>query len=102
MEFKGTKGIHKPIKIHGICIGVGIDSGNGTQRMIANSILDHINSEEDYNLEKEEIEANMLLYSKALELLLMVDKLCEELEWHQVSVKIAKQGRKLIKEATEL
>lgn len=55
-----------------------------------------------HSVGKLEHEANALLISKAPEMLEMIDKLCEELEFHQVSLSKAKEGRELIKQATEL
>jgi hypothetical protein len=90
MEFKGTKGKwfidKKREQINKFGSKVNVISSTR-----ANEIC-HV-----YN-----IDHNALLISKAPEMLEMIDALCEELEFHQVSLKIAKDGRKLIKEATEL
>ncbi len=50
----------------------------------------------------EEMRANAILISKAPEMLAMIDSLCEELEFHGVSLSMAKKGRELIKESTKI
>ena len=95
-EFKGTKGNLELKFISGICIGIGT-VGNFSQ-MTANSVINHINNDSDYRLEKEEIEANMLLYSKAPEMLEMLIFLRPTFK----GTKTGESIEQLIKEATEL
>jgi len=64
-EFKGTKGQLEPIYIGTICIGIGT-VGEYSQ-VTANSLLPE--TDEEYETEKEEIEANMRLYAASPELL---------------------------------
>lgn len=70
MEFKGTKGKLKRQYVSGVCIGIGTKGDYSI--MTANSILPE--TDEEYEKEREEIEANMLLYSKAPEMLEMLKK----------------------------
>lgn len=100
MEFKGTPG-QWTVDIY--------PTNNDTREIycIQNENFDSLPTDlhivNSYYLENAEVNrANALLISKAPEMLEMIDALCEELEFHQVSIKKAENGRKLIKEATEL
>ena len=72
MEFKGTKGELERKYVSGICIGIGI-VGEYSQ-ITANSVLEHLENDDQYEKEKEEIEANLLLYSKSTEMLEILKK----------------------------
>lgn len=104
MEFKGTKGKLELKYVSGICIGIGT-KGNYSQ-ITANTILP--DTDEDYEKEKEEIESNMLIYSKAPEMLDMLKRVVYEFsEYKRLAQGTSKcdvvlQSEKLIKEATEL
>lgn len=104
MEFKGTKGKLELKYVSGICIGIGT-VGNFSQ-MTANSIIDHIKTDKQYKKEKIEIESNMLLYSKAPEMLEMLDEFVTMFEGvlneNTPSQTLHTKAKKLIKEATEL
>ena len=66
MNWKGTKGVlEMKFMPGGICIGIGT-VGNYCQ-ITANSILPE--TDEEYEKEKEELEANMRLYAASRELL---------------------------------
>ena len=97
-EFKGSKGKLERKYVSSICIGIG--TIGDYSKMVANSILDHIDTDEDYAVEKEEIEANMLLYSKAPEMLEMLKSCVKAFE--QLGMKEPIGVTELIKEATEL
>lgn len=101
MEFKGTKGRLEPKFVNGICIGIGT-IGEYSQ-ITANSVLGHIDTDEQYSREKEEIESNMLLYSKSYELLEFMFELKSKYEsdGHLLNVNAGKINQ-LIKKATEL
>ena len=99
MEFKVTKGILELKYVSGICIGIGT-VGDFSQ-MTANTILPE--TDEDYEKERIEIESNMLLYSKAPEMLEMLKYILNKTadgkpvqydDWNSIE--------QLIKEATEL
>lgn len=99
MEFKGTKGKLEPKYVSGICIGIGT-VGDFSQ-ITANSILPE--TDKEYNAEKEEIEANMLLYSKAPELLEFLIELYNDKETYSGMFPSQQQKLKeLIKSATEI
>lgn len=78
-EFKGTKGLLEKKFVGPVCIGIGT-SGNYSQ-ITANSILPE--TDEEYEKEKEEIEANMQLYASAPKLLEALQEALELLEEHQ-------------------
>jgi hypothetical protein len=101
MKFKGTQGKLERKYVGSICIGIG--TTGLLSKITANSILPETDGE--YEDEKEEIEANMLLYSKSPELLSDLNDLVwlikngatiEELEERILT------SEKLIKQATEL
>ena len=101
-EFKGTKGNLERKYASSICIGIGT-IGNFSQ-ITANSILPE--TDEDYEKEKTEIEANMLLYSKAPELLEMLKTYLSDLN-NVIPKSDAQRSRiydveQLIKEATTI
>lgn len=96
MEFKGTKGKLERKYVSGVCIGIGT-VGQFSQ-ITANSILP--DTDEEYEVVEEEIEANMLLYSKAPEMLEMLQDVVELFE--QGSLESVEPIKRLIKEATEL
>ncbi len=106
MEFKGTKGKLERKYVSGICIGIG--TIGAYSQITATSIL--LETDEEYEKEKTEIEANMLLYSKApdmLEVLKSVLELQKEnygsgMDTHLAMITKAKEIQQLIKEATEL
>ncbi len=88
MGFKGTKGKWSCIL--------------GNEQQFSKIIIGKKNYEIRLDLEQiEEEKANALLISKAPEMLEMLGKLCDELEFHKISL-MAIQARQLIKEATEL
>ena len=59
--------------------------------------------DENSDIEPEEIDANLLLISKAPEMLEMLNKLVERLEENDLGrLKAVSQAKQLIKEATEL
>ncbi len=66
-DFKGTKGKHKLQFVSGVCIGIGVELEPNYTQMIANTILP--DTDKEYAKQKEEIEANMQLYTSAPELL---------------------------------
>lgn len=107
MEFKGTKDKLELKYVSGVCIGIGT-VGDFSQ-MTANSILP--DTDKEYENEKLEIESNMLLYSKAIELLenaqMRVDCLdLTNLEFYQKygfnKAELIDRTRVLIKETTEI
>lgn len=78
-EFKGTKGPLEKKFVGPICIGIGT-TGEYSQ-ITANSILPE--TDEEYDKEKEELEANMQLYANAPKLLEALQEALELLEGHQ-------------------
>ena len=78
MKFKGTPGkLEMKFMQGGICIGIGT-VGNYCQ-ITANSILPE--TDEEYEKEKEELEANMRLYAASPKLLSACLMAIEELEF---------------------
>jgi len=73
-DFKGTNNL-MPIYVQGICIGVG--TKEEVSFITCNSILP--DTDEEYEEEKEVIEANMKLYAAAPDLLQALDDLLDEL-----------------------
>ena len=106
MEFKGTKGKLERKYVSCICIGIGT-IGDYSQ-ITANSILPE--KDEEYEKEQTEIEATMLLYSKAPEMLEMLKVIYLELDelWKNDDKNIVFNSinsieiEQLIKEATEI
>src|SRR5574343_191204 len=106
MEFKGTKEKLEPKYVSGICIGIG--TIGQMSKMTANSILNHIETYDDYEKEKVEIEADMLLYSKASEMLDSLKEMCYL--WEAISKSLRTiineeaylKAKQLIKEAPEM
>jgi hypothetical protein len=101
MEFKGTKGPLERKYVTGVCFGIGT-VGNFSQ-ITANSILPE--TDKQYAKEKTEIEANMLLYSKAPEMLEMLKYSLEALKVvtsFGATKPVIERIEKLIKEATEI
>lgn len=97
-EFKGTKGKLELKYVSGVCIGIGT-IGDYSQ-ITCNTILPE--TDEEYEQEKTEIEANMLLYSKAPEMLEMLNTLLEIYKTNDVITSYDfEKIEKLIKEATE-
>ena len=94
MEFKGTKEKLERKYVSGICIGIG--SVGDFSQITANSILPE--TDKEYQKEKVEIEANMLLYSKAPEMLEMLKNILKI----SITDYAKKEIEQLIKEATEL
>lgn len=66
-EFKGTKGFHQVMYSAGVCLGVGVKLDVNYYQYTCNSILP--DSDKLYEIEKDEIIANMQLYSAAPDLL---------------------------------
>lgn len=96
-EFKGTKGKLELKYVSGICIGIGTEYG----MMTANSILP--DSDKEYEIEREEIESNMLIYSKAPEMLGMLIELeAEAMITPSFTSERLLRLKQLIKEATDL
>jgi hypothetical protein len=95
MEFKGTKGPLEPIYIYDVCIGIGT-IGDYTQ-ITANSILP--DTDEDYDIEKEEIEANMKLYAAAPDLLRELEDCVMMLEGLHVQESALESAKKAIEKA---
>jgi hypothetical protein len=101
MEFKGTKGPLERKYVTGVCFGIGT-VGNFSQ-ITANSILPE--TDKQYAKEKTEIEANMLLYSKAPEMLEMLVKMINEFDAEHAThygSELCYEAKQLIKEATEI
>ena len=99
--FRGTKGKLERKYVTGICIGIGT-VGNFSQ-ITANSILPE--TDKQYKKEKTEIEANMLLYSKAPEMLDQLNRIHGEIMRSDGVLDVEKWGNQieqLIKSATEL
>ena len=108
-EFKGTKGKFERVYVNGICIGIG--TVGQIRQMTANSVIDHIETDEEYELEREEIEANMLIYSKAPEMLEMLKQIIEQanevvyvnsMGASETYFQLINQAEELIKEATQI
>jgi len=106
MKFLGTKGKLELKYVSGICIGIGtIDDIDGFAQITANSILPE--TDEEYEKEKDEIEANMLLYSKSPEMLEMLKKILTNMDWSFSSwgsndgLKFKNEIEQLIKKATK-
>ena len=73
-KFKGTKNL-KVLTVGGIVIGVGTD--DEVSKVTCNSILP--DTDEEYEKEREVIEADMMLYAAAPDLLEALEDLLDEL-----------------------
>lgn len=101
MGFKGTKGELELKFVSGICIGIGT-IGEYSQ-ITTNTILPE--TDEEYEKEREEIEANMKIYACAPEMLEMLEEFihmfsdpnnsCSELE-------LINEAKSLIKKSTTI
>lgn len=80
MEFKGTKGHHQLMFNSNICFGIGVKSADNPNyyHMTCNTILP--DTDEKYEIEKDEIIANMKLYAAAPELLEALETLIDALD----------------------
>lgn len=107
MEFKGTKEKLERKYVSDVCIGIGT-IGDFSQ-ITANSILPE--TDKEYEKERQEIEANMLLYSKSPELLLNAQMQVDAVDLSNLDFynkygfnvsELIPKTRQLIKESTEL
>lgn len=101
MKFKGTPGEWKPIFVQGICIGVAQSAINQVNQVVCNSILP--DTDEEYAIEKEQIEADMNLIAAAPELLEACLKLAEWDKKHPAGKLYPDhEAKKLEQELTEI
>ena len=78
LKFKGTPGPWEPAYMGGVCIGIRKKHQAGYSQMVLNTILPE--TDEAYEREKEEIEANARLGAAAPELLEALQALIETLD----------------------